>query len=375
SIRYGFDAYPRMIAGLFSMTEGASDYTLSGMLFDTLRAYTASAVEMLPLLFVLAFGTLIFALTRGRRVLRTAGILVFAFLLAFLFRIYYSAGVFTRSYYYYDCMFEPAMMVIIFGLILCVLAVFGVFRTDPLLRSASFLTILVILILPIGSNNYTFPIVNDLFLILPVTGLLFFRAVQSLAKTAASETARHTALAEGARLPVIAAGALLFLLLAVQATLFHCFYTFGDGMDGSRRDATVSIPRAAGMITTSTGKRALEELYLRCSELSAEEAVIFGNAPGLHYLLELQPALFTAWPDLDSNETKRIEEALTALAASDDRPLVILRGNGTRNGSPWDFGAPEKADLILDYLSETGYNKLFRVEAERGTFYEVYGCE
>ncbi|MCR5674769.1 MAG: hypothetical protein K6G16_03575, partial [Lachnospiraceae bacterium] len=47
SIRYGFDAYPRMIAGLFSMTEGASDYTLSGMLFDTLRAYTASAVEML----------------------------------------------------------------------------------------------------------------------------------------------------------------------------------------------------------------------------------------------------------------------------------------------------------------------------------------
>ena len=40
------------------------------------------------------------------------------------------------------------------------------------------MTLLLILITPIGSNNYTFPLVNNLFLIAPVTLWLLRRLIQ-----------------------------------------------------------------------------------------------------------------------------------------------------------------------------------------------------
>ncbi|MBR5116469.1 MAG: hypothetical protein IK096_05320, partial [Lachnospiraceae bacterium] len=61
-----------------------------------------------------------------------------------------------------------------------------------------------------------------------------------------------------------------------------------------------------------------------------------------------------------------------SVAASGERPLVILREDRAAYPDSAGFSAPEKADLILDYLAETGYNELFRVVMTDEREYIVY---
>lgn len=382
SLSEGPSAYFRMIGSLFSMTGSARDYSAGGMLVSVLAAYGTTCKELLLALPVLAtgFGLFLYAAHTGRH--RRLMILLYAILLALLFRWYLATGVFTRNYQYYDCMFELAMMAVILLILLCTAAVTGLMRVSRSLRSASLLFLVTILFLPLGSNNYTFPVVNDLFLLLPGLLLLLAEAARALSDPYAGDVGVRSLWKNGFRMPFLSFAGALCLLLSLQGALFHLNFAFGDGTDGTPRDTViVRIPAAAGMHTTAANARMLESLYDAVTgELSeavsaaGRRAVICGDAPGLHVLLGLRPALYTAWPDLDSNAYERVEASLTALAAEEERPLVILRGDASAD-PVYDFGSPAKTDLVLDYLNETGYNKLFMVQGDNGLFYEVYGCE
>ena len=89
----------------------------------------------------------------------------------------------------------------------------------------------------------------------------------------------------------------------------------------------------AGMYTTEANAGALEEIsaYLdeHETEYEGKKLILYGNIPGLAYYLDRPSAVYTTWPDLDSNSLAKLEEDL-------DRISLEIGEGGKAEGSPAD---------------------------------------
>ena len=271
-----------------------------------------------------------------KKLLYIAGLLV-------VVKFFFSKGVFTRNYHYYDCVFEAAMMFVIVALILCVIGSTGVLNGSRQEQTLAFAALLIILITPLGSNNYTFPVINNLFIVAPVSLWLMRRLMQRVGH------AQYHFAWQGMISMVIA-------VLLVQGIIFHFSFAFMDAVDGSERDSYCDIPKTAGMKTTGDNAHSLNELYAALSGegLLQDKVLLFGGVPGLSYIFDMEPAIDTVWPDLDSYSVTKFDEQLMELSTSGDTPAVIM-GKDLAEYANID----EKYDILMDYIVNHDYNKVF----------------
>ena len=338
---YGPTAYFEMIGSLFGMTEKASDYTAGGMISSIVSAYSKTASDMVIMLPCIAAGIIMFMLLPERyvpvkKLLYIAGLLV-------VVKFYFSRGVFTRNYHYYDSVFQAAMMFVIITLILCVIGSVGVLNGSKQEQTLAFAALLIVLITPLGSNNYTFPVINNLFVVAPISLWLLRRMMQRAGE------AHYNFAWQGMISMVIT-------VLIIQGIIFHFSFAFMDAVDGSKRDAYCTIPKTAGMKTTSDNAQTLDELYaaLKDEGLLQDKVLLFGGVPGLSYILDMEPAIDTVWPDLDSYATSKFDGQLMELGTSGDSPAVIL------GKDPAEYAnIDEKYDILMDYIVNHDYNKVF----------------
>lgn len=338
---YGPTAYFEMIGSLFGMTEKASDYTAGGMISSIVSAYSKTTSDMVIMLPCIAAGIIMFMLLPERyvpvkKLLYIAGLLV-------VVKFYFSRGVFTRNYHYYDSIFQAAMMFVIITLILCVIGSVGVLNGSKQEQTLAFAALLIVLITPLGSNNYTFPVINNLFVVAPISLWLLRRMMQRAGE------AHYNFAWQGMISMVIT-------VLIIQGIIFHFSFAFMDAVDGSKRDAYCSIPKTAGMKTTSDNAQTLDELYaaLKDEGLLQDKVLLFGGVPGLSYILDMEPAIDTVWPDLDSYATSKFDGQLMELGTSGDTPAVIL------GKDPAEYAnIDEKYDILMDYIVNHDYNKVF----------------
>lgn len=354
SLEYGAKTYIEAIMQLFHVDGG---YTFAEMFSSTWNAYAAVIPWMLIMACCVIAGVIFFMMPLLRRyswlkkLLYCIGILI-------LFRFYYSRGVFTVNYSDYWCMFNWAMMFLVFVLILDLIGICGAFHATTDERFLSLVSFILILILPFGSNNYTFPILLDLFVIAPFAFWMFRRIWQ--------ETRRSRL-----QFPWFAMAAALIAALMVQGTFFHLQFSFRDGTDGTIRDTVVeSVPRAKGMMTTQKSAQELDALYEFLEEENLTEYTIltFGDAPGLGYLFDMDCAIDTTWPDLDSYSEESFEKELADLGGlafaghAEQMPVVILRVDedhpyGDEALAELKGGTAEdrKAILLRTFLEEGDY--------------------
>lgn len=336
--RYGAGAFPAMIESLFGMTREASDYTFSGMLFDILSAYKRSLGWMAYMLPCILAGLVFFRLKEGKwkrakKAVYCLGILV-------LLRLYLGRGMFTLRYYDYECVFQWMMLFLLLTLGLCIAGVGGYLAKDRETRILSVIVLVILVITPFGSNNYTWQNMNNLFAVAPYTvwaSLLLFR------KTGGA--ARH--------FPWQAFVATVLLMVLVQGLGFSARYVFRDGITGQKRDSLVENSRVLeGMYTTKENAESLSELVAFCGGGQMTDTALFwGDAPGLSYILDIPSAIFTTWPEIPSSAYAALERALLELEQS---PAVILH-NETGKEPP----SGEKTDLIMDYIASHGYECAF----------------
>ena len=113
-LSYGPGSYADMIASLFSITSDASDYTAGGMLTLIFSSYAKTLLNMLILIPCLLAGLLMFYLFRGR--LELIKKLIYCAGLLLLVKYFFSRGILTANYYYYDSVFQIAMIFIVISL-------------------------------------------------------------------------------------------------------------------------------------------------------------------------------------------------------------------------------------------------------------------
>ncbi len=345
---YGISSYTGMISSLFSMTENAQDYSSGGMIASIFFAWLRSFSNMIIMIPCMFASAIIFLMYQGRfywikRIVYTGGLFVLMF-------YYYRKGIITRTYSYYNSMFEITMMFLIYGMVFLLIGITPYIHGQASERSLCLSALLIILITPLGSNNYTYPVINNLFIVVPVIIWMFRRVRQAAGSSELHFTWKAMFM-------------VILTVLCFQSGMFHLNYSFVDGVDGTKRDVLLGsneVPRAGGMHTTPYTATTLTELYeyLDDNGLTDRELLQFGKAPGLSYLYDMEPAIYTTWPDLDSNSTERFAEAINGI---DDANLPVVVINFDFEG---EVNAESKLDILLDFLDSWKYNEVF----ENGRF-------
>lgn len=350
---YCAGAYFDMIAALFGMTEGASDYTTGGMLASILDAYLTTISSMTIMLPCIGAGMALFSMEKDRyiwakKLLYVAGLFV-------VVKFYFSRGIFTLNYQYYDCMFQAAMMFIVIAIILGFIGSTGVLNGSKEEQTLAFASLMIILITPVGSNNYTFPVINNLFIAAPVSLWLMRRLMQRMGDS-------HV------NFPWQAMITMVIVVLLVQGTIFHFRFAFADGTEGQLRDESSVIPKVSGMVTSGQNAGTLDELYnaLKEKDLLDEKVILFGGVPGLSYIFDMEPGIDTAWPDLDSYSVSKFDSQMMSFVEGDPHLPVVIIGSNMADYA----NLSTKYDILMDYIVYHDYNKVF--ESDR---YTVYASE
>lgn len=362
-IRYGAGAYPAMVQTMFAMTEKAQDYKPASMVTGMLGDYRTGLFWMMFAAVCMAGGWLLFRIQR--RLFGEKGSLmwvcrtVYAAVLVVLLRFYWGKGVFDFRYYDYGSIYYPTVLLLLAAMIAVLYCLLSKHvKTGQKVLAA--LVLVQIFVTPLGSNNRLYPIINNLFLVVP---FLLWIVCDRFAEAKS-----------GGKLFPMVWGMPFVMLVAfvlVQSVGFHMRFAFQDGIYGEARHATVDVPtKAAGVYTNEDNAAWLEELarYVEDANLTGHAALLYGDIPGLGYLLDMPSALSTFWADLDSYRMVEYQRDMERLTV----PPVVITSSPIAaylaedaDGMNW-FGVDvkkldddEKLQILADYMKEHSYKEVF----------------
>lgn len=397
-MRYGVRAYLQMVQNMFAMTDQAVDYKPTSMVTHILNDYgnglywlSFAAVCMLILYSVYVCCYTVCKMktkrTAAEQSAKTAGrVCVWLFCLlcigvwCVLIRFYWGRGMFHFRYYSYDyvCVYWWAVFFLMSGIAgaLWMLVSRGISMED---RTLSLFVLLQILLTPLGSNNGVAPMINNLFMTAPFTIWCVYRwfrladgdICQVLDRSLYGKLKRNIR-----QLPWQSMLLIFGIMFCVQSTGFHWEFVFDDGVWGEARDTFVAEPlKAEGIYTNRENAECLSDLvvYARENGLIGRQVILYGEIPGLSYLLDMPSAISTTWPDLDSYRLVQFEEDIKTVInrMNEERPIVIVASGVAAyytedaeaykwfDVNPEEYGADMKMEILGRFLTEYDYRETF----------------
>ncbi len=363
NISRGQDVFARLTFGLGEMSSSNDEYTVLSMIGRTAGAYAHSAKWFGIILAVIFAGTLMIAAVKSRFVLKWIGRTVYTVVLIVMFRFFWGRGMFSFRYYEdYTSVYEWAM-IILFVAWICMAFVFLRPGYNVLVRTMAAIVFAILVITPLGSNNYTMQNINNMFLVLPfvlyITGGWLYKGMHRI---------RLQNLLEGCNYPWMSMLIAVFSFFAIQTSGFHMGFVFCDGMDGSPRDHVIERSEAtesiSGMRTTEENGRPLTDIceYIH-NDTNVSSIIYWGDCPGMSYILRIPPAISTIWPDLDSYPTERFKSDLNAVQVDNEKVnkdnTVILWRKYT------DYSAVNvvnKEAVLKNYIKDNGMSSIYENE-------------
>lgn len=357
SIRYGFDAYSNMISSLFGMTEQAADYKPTSMITTMVEDYIQYGAWLVLIVIYMGLGLLMFGVLKGRfeklkKVFYILG-------LGVLLRLCYGRGMFGIDYRDYFSMYKWAVVFLLATILLCVYVIASA-KSEKEERLWAIIMLVVIWVTPLGSNNGTYPIINNLFIVAPVSMCLMLEFVKRYKNEFAL------------RATVV----FLIACVSVQSILFGWMFVFHDALPQGEKRVEAEITGAKstkGLYGTVDKVSALDELggYLLKKDLLEERVILYGDIPAISYIFDMEPAIFTTWMDLDSKELERLEADLKGLSGSielkGEAPVVIM---SVKAAEEMEETTDAKLIAIREYMEYHGYVSAFVNEE-----YQIYILE
>lgn len=368
-VQYGWNAYPEMVRNMFAMTEKAKDYKPASMLTGMLEDYRKGLYWLVFAGVCLAGLYLLYCLLglHGRKFadtktgVRLCGI-VCAAVSCVLVRFYWGRGMFDLCYYNYLSVYYWAVLFLLVTIV-CAVSLLIDRAGKKQEKTLALLVLLEMFVTPLGSNNGLYPMVNNLFLAAPFTIWVCYRWFAETEK-------------KSVHIPWKCMAAVFGAVLLVQSVGFHSQFVFSDGVWGEKRDTLLTgFPRTEGIYTTRENAELFLDLAAFADErqFAGREVILYGEIPGLGYLLDMPAAISTFWPDLDSYRTVQMEQDMEQVAQNieEKRPVVIVssaiaayRGEDAKAYQWFDvdvaaYDADEKLGMLLRFLDEYQYEETF----------------
>lgn len=350
-LRFGMSGITDVIQGLFGIQGSDETYSAWSMVSSVVNAYERTFKWIFLLLLGVAMGMVMFFLmkdkfTNLKKIIYVLGMFV-------LLRFMWGRGMFTFRYYEdYTSMYEWGMI----GLYLIwIAAIYMLVGAKNSLEEKlwAVLVMVITLITPLGSNNYTMQNLNNLFLTAPFAFYTYIKILRRKFTPDGNESITF---------PWKSMLTMAGIMIVVQSVGFHAGFVFRDGMDGSKREYTFENPKALkGMKTTRQNGESLSELleYLERREMQEEEVLLYGDCPGLSFILGKPFAIGTAWPDLASYSYDTFVEEIEALKKA---PMVVIKKKDTAGEQ-----SVKKKEYLMSFMERHSYENVFQNEA-----YEVY---
>lgn len=371
---YGMSAFQNMVAGVFGMTESASDYTFGEMILAILDAYFKGFQWLLYMILCVLPG-IPFQVIKKERFLKLRKI-IYCICIPVLFWILGRWGMYNFRYYQKESALQWGAVFLLVAIAHMVWMLVTK-RLDDEWRLIGCIALCIILITPLGSNNYIWPALNNLFFVAPVVFWMVYRFARW-------GRAYLDATGKVPLFPVKAMLSAILLAFFVQAVGIGCCYVFLDGETGEKREYKVAENRVLqGMYTNEMNAETLEEITFFMTENQGEygdkKLILYGNIPALAYYLDKPPAISTTWADLDTSSLeqlkKELEELSRAAKQGEESPLVILTPalaaylSGDKKAVEWwgsdkeALAQDEKLSVIKEFMIENSYEQAFANEA------------
>lgn len=359
--KYGIAGIADMISGLSGITTTDETYTPISMITGPIKAYAMSSKWMAIVIVVVVGGMIMFKTMPGEMTaLKT---IIYMGVIAVMIRFFWGRGMFSFRYYEdYTSMYEWGVMALIFSIVVDIWTIVKAVKVktqnktveEKLLKESIMATIsiIVIAIAPLGSNNNLYQNLNNLFMVMPFTVYMMFKVILAAWKRR-----------DFVSVPVAVMSYTLLAFILIQSFGFSQNFVFRDGMRGEPRDTEIKgIDSLAGIYTNSDNADTIMGLCEFMQKQQYDSMILFGDCPGLTYVLNKPSALFSSWIDLDSNSADQIGEELGKLSGSGQNIPVIIR---KIEGSAVAF--EQKKKLLDEYISDGGYELAYENDQ-----YKVY---
>lgn len=324
SVQFGFSNYVNAILGLFNMSDTASGYKPTEMILTLWGVFWNNRIWIFLVFMAVILSTLYILIFRNTRFGKCTGKPVVLIGCGVMLAYFYHAGMFNFKFdYTYTSIYQWCVVYFVISVCLFVVALFRKEYTGEE-KMLVMIALIIMAISPLGSNTNIFPLINNLFIVAPVSAMVMIRILE--------QTRKKPVFFPTKALYFYVAG-----MLFIQSIGFSVLFQFRDGyaMDGiTKEKIDTKIENNGilkGMYTTSFRRDFIEGLteYVEQSGIHKENGCItFGNIPGVHYFLAMKPAISTAWPDLDSytlfeTDLRKVEEQIRRNNGG-EKPVVII---------------------------------------------------
>ncbi|MCM1048760.1 MAG: hypothetical protein NC433_10065 [Clostridiales bacterium] len=353
SLRYGLASYVEGIKRLFTMSETATDYKVSSMIYGMFSDYIENLYWLNRILVFMVPGVIVcFVLPKTWKWIKRLVCIIFsAVAVLWLYRKNYFDFQFNSD----GVIYRLGVIFLMLAIFVCILRIFSkdVGKEEKLLAG---MIILVSIICSIGSNNRLLTSINNLFLVLPYV-------LWNMYKLCRKNDIRLFA--------IKTMGVTLLCLFFVQSVGFGVRYVFAETeRDKALNSKIENNTVLKGIYTTSDKAEPIEELsaYVAEQNLAGKEVILYGGIPALSFYLEM-PFCFNPWGDLESYDeatmTLTFDEFKRELSEGAELPVVILNRELDAYAEKDAVKAAlkeAKLSLILEYMEEYGYTETFSNE-------------
>ncbi len=354
---WSLDAIREMLYGLFQIGTHVSEYNPRLYVLCMYYAYKIRVSFWLPflLLGVVAYFTKRWFIQKNRIkfwIATSFEIVAFICLAVIMF----VKGKFTLIYDEFSSIENWATIFLVLAIIIFVLCLFSkkVETNDKLIALAA---LIIIAVTPMGGNCFIFESYNNLFLIAPVfVGLL-------------SKKINKNSIPSGKVIPYSFTCLLVIIVVFVQALGFGLEYVREDGSFSKTDYAYVpNNYRLQGVKLKKEKAEMISSLqtFLKENGLADSKAIIWGNNPGLLYVLNLDNAMSHSWIYLYSYSDDAMIAELDRIAGGyddTDFPMIIYdKETKFETVSLSDNEADFKGRVLFTFASENGYKKAYEDE-------------
>ncbi len=343
--QYGWLQYQDMLKSLTNVGTNISGYGPFSMIRNILFDYLQHLRFLWMAILCLVIIQLLYAKGKNK-LLRAMVCIIGGGTFAGIFYYYYLNGLFSYNRYNdYTSIFFWAMLFLVLSIGIDLLFLIRKDSTKEI-KLVAIISLMILILTPLGSNNSVYPNFNNLFYVAPLTfyGLYHMLLKKELRKK---------------YLPLQVSLFAVLAILMIQCGLFKTIFTFRDaGLSSELNTCMTQNEVGKGMITTKERANMIEGLteYIVAEDLTERKVVILGYLPGIPYVLNLTPAISSTWPDLPSYSS----EEFTCSLRQADTPLVFISLDKYPDILSYeDETGDEKATILAKYLRMQEYEVVY----------------
>lgn len=223
--------------------------------------------------------------------------------------------------------------------------------------------LVIIFVTPLGGNNGLYYIINNLFLVAPITMALMWNYLSTRYWSGVNSN-------ENRGVQFVCNSMMLFLgiCVVIQSILFGMGFVFHDAPRNGECYTQVQIQNSQstkGLYTTVDKAEELNKLggYLTENDLLEKEVILYGDIPAVSYIYDLQPAIYSTWVDLASNSLETLENELVSTRLKESKPLVIMSAQAAlRMTQETEQKADKKLYAIYQFITDMKYDNTYSSE-------------